>query len=377
MRRVFAVICSFIFFVSMLHSVVFAQQPPSEAFTPPDIQYVRARVVTVDKAYTKIVNGYPNTYQYISFTILEGKKKNETLTVEVNTQINSNFKERLQQGEAVVLTIEQGPDGKEHITVADRFRLNRMWYLVFVFVFFIVLMTGKKGVGAIAGLIISLGIILFYIIPQILNQQDPLQISITGAFMILFTSTFLAHGVSKKTSIAVVATFISLCITYLLGILFVSFAHLAGLGTEDSYMLAVSSHHSINAKGLLLGGIIIGTLGALNDITTTQVAAIFALVKANPKQSFGHLIGHGLSIGREHILSLVNTLVLAYAGSSLPVFVFLIINPQQLPYWTILNSESMSEEIVRSLVSSLGLMAAVPIATLLAAYVALRLRVKS
>lgn len=361
----------------MLHSVVFAEQPPSEAFTPPDIQYVRARVVTVDKAYTKIVNGYPNTYQHISFTILEGKKKNETLTVEVNTQINSNFKERLQPGEAVVLTIEQGSDGKEHITVADRFRLNRMWYLVFVFVFFIVLMTGKKGVGAIAGLIISLGIILFYIIPQILNQQDPLQISITGACMILFTSTFLAHGVSKKTTIAVVATFISLCITYLLGILFVSFAHLAGLGTEDSYMLAVSSHHSINAKGLLLGGIIIGTLGALNDITTTQVAAIFALVKANPKQSFGRLIGHGLSIGREHILSLVNTLVLAYAGSSLPVFVFLIINPQQLPYWTILNSESMSEEIVRSLVSSLGLMAAVPIATLLAAYVALRLRVKS
>ncbi len=373
MKRTFFSFVTFVLFFFSFANISFAQQvtPPS-SLAMPDIFYERARVIAIKKEYTKDFNGFPNTYQSIQFRILDGKDKDTIITEEVNIQINSALRQKLQSGEIVVLTVEKDPTGKELITVSDRFRLNKIYYLLFAFAFFIILLTGKKGVGAILGLGISLGIILLYIIPQILNHQDPLQISITGAFIILFSTTFLAHGFSKKTVIAVTATFISLCITYLIGIMFVNFARLAGLGTEDSYLLELTPGQSINPKGLLFGGIIIGTLGALNDITTTQVAAIFALVKSNPKQPFSHLVTQGLSIGREHILSLVNTLVLAYAGTSLPVFVFMVLNPQRLPYWTLLNSESMSEEIVRSVVGSLGLMLAVPIATILASYFALQ-----
>ena len=144
--------------------------------------------------------------------------------------------------------------------------------------------------------------------------------------------------------------------------------HLSGLGTDDAFSLQFGQTGNINFKGLLLGGIIIGTLGVLDDITTSLSATIEEIKKANPKYTFWELVKSGLRVGSEHISSLVNTLVLAYAGVSLPLFLFLILNPMQHPLWTILNSEIIVEEIVRTLAGSIGLILAVPITTLLAAW---------
>jgi len=132
--------------------------------------------------------------------------------------------------------------------------------------------------------------------------------------------------------------------------------------------LEITPNAIINPKGLLLGGIIISTLGALNDVTTTQAAATIALHKQNPKLKFLDLAEHSFGIGREHILSLVNTLVLAYAGSSLPVFIFFLLNPSHLPMWVIINNESVGEEIIRTVAGSMGLLLAIPISTFLASW---------
>ena len=123
---------------------------------------------------------------------------------------------------------------------------------------------------------------------------------------------------------------------------------------------------AVNLRGLLLGGIIIGALGVLDDITTAQTAAIDEISKANPRLGFRELYRSGTSIGREHIASLINTLALAYAGASLPILLLFSIN-EEMPMWTILNSEFMAEEIVRTLVGSSALLLAVPISTYLAA----------
>lgn len=152
----------------------------------------------------------------------------------------------------------------------------------------------------------------------------------------------------------------------------VSLMQATGLGSEDVYNLQIGSTSPINAQGLLLGGILIATLGALNDITTTQSMTIFTLVKESPKQKLSELFGKGMDIGKEHIASLINTLILAFAGSSLAVLIFFELNPLHLPIWVILNNETTMEEIIKSLVGSSALILAVPITTFIAALIALR-----
>jgi uncharacterized membrane protein len=214
---------------------------------------------------------------------------------------------------------------------------------------------------------------MLFIVPQILAGADPLLISILGAIVIMITTIYLSHGLSLQTTVAVAATGIALVITGFLAVYFVNLLSLSGTGNEENALLAFGNTY-INIQGLLLGGIIIGTLGILDDTTTTQSAAVFEFHKINPSLTFEHLLQKGLNIGKEHIASLVNTLVLAYAGVSLSLFIFFVLNPAHQPYWVIFNSESIIEEIVRTLAGSIGLILAVPITTLLAVFVVTKLK---
>lgn len=332
--------------------------------------YMQATVQQVVKETTTISDGgYSTVTQILLVKIADGVDKGKTITINQGNDARLAAFTKYSQGQNVIVDKTIGPDGSSHYTISDTYRIPQLIIVIFLFLLATLTIAGKKGIGALIGLFISLGIIVGYIVPQILfYQADPLTVSIIGSCIILFTTTFLAHGISRSTAIAVVATFCALFATYFLSILFVNLAHLAGLGTEDSYLLEIAPNFSINPQGILLGGIIIGTLGALNDVTTTQVATIFALFKANPEQKFTHLVTHGMQVGREHIVSIVNTLVLAYAGVSIPVFIFLFVNPNHLPWWVMLNSQEFGEEIVRTVAGSMGLMLSVPIATLLAAW---------
>lgn len=313
--------------------------------------------------------GYTTVTQTLKLRLLDTPEQGKEITIDQSNDARLAAFTKYKTGQTVVVDKSVGPDNLSHYSISDTYRIPEIIGLVLLFIFFAILFAGKKGLGAVAGLGVSLGVIVFYIVPQILFAKgDPLTISIIGSGVILIATTFLAHGFSKKTAIAVVSTFLALFAAYILSIIFVTIAHLTGLGTEDSYLLEIAPTQTIDPRGILLGGIIIGTLGALNDVTTTQVAAIFALFKANRDQTFLHLVTHGMSIGREHIASLVNTLILAYAGTSLPVFIFLILNPNHLPWWVMLNNQLFGEEIVRAVAGSIGLMLSVPIATLLAAY---------
>ncbi len=197
-----------------------------------------------------------------------------------------------------------------------------------------------------------------------------MQTCIIGGFIVLVTTTYIAHGVSLKTTVAILGTSIAFLIAEWLTTTIVDLMKTTGLGSEDIYNLQMGT--SINPKGLLLGGILIATLGALNDITTTQSITIFTLVKENPKQKLSDLFSKGMDIGKEHIASLINTLILAFAGSSLAVLIFFEINPMHLPIWVILNNEATMEEIIKSIVGSSALILAVPITTFIAAWIALR-----
>jgi len=149
--------------------------------------------------------------------------------------------------------------------------------------------------------------------------------------------------------------------------IFVEGSQLLGLGSEEAMFLQLDPSLTLNLQGLLLSGIIIGTLGVLDDVTASQAAVVDEISKANESLGFKELYKRGLSVGHEHIAALVNTLFLAYAGAALPLFLLFYINKTQ-PLWVILNGELIAEEIVRTMVGSSALVLAVPITTALAAY---------
>ncbi|MBI5044866.1 MAG: YibE/F family protein [Candidatus Levybacteria bacterium] len=350
-------------FLFLFTSQAFAQSPTSS--------YVKAKVESVIEEGTKNISGKQNIYQKISVSILDGADKGKKLTLDYGGGTLITAQQKLHPGETVVIT-KLSQDKKTVYVVSDRYRLPGIALFTIIFVACVLVLTGKKGLGSLAGLAISLFIIVGFIVPQILSGSDPLFTSILGSLIIMITTLYLAHGFNSKTTIALVSTFISLVLTGILAIISVHISKLYGLGSEDAYNLLLGSPTTINLQGLLLGGIIIGALGVLDDTTTTQSTTVAELAEANPNYTMSMLFQKGMIIGKEHIASLVNTLVLAYAGAGIGIFIVIILSLQNhsQPLWMIFNSELLSEEIVRTLVGSLGLVLAVPITTLLASFFA-------
>lgn len=306
--------------------------------------------------------------QSVQYTVKLDNGKTVTATFQPG-EISGFFPE---VGSQIVMTHAPLPQGIQY-HIVDSYRLPSLLCFLLAFVVIAVVIVGKKGIGSLLGLIISLIVILYGIVPLILKGYDPLLVTVGFSLVILLSTTYLAHGVSKQTTIALLATFISLLLTLFISLLCITVLNLNGLGSEEVYDLFFATGNAVNARGLLLSGIIIATLGALNDVTVTQAVTIFEMKKLHHGLSFGELLKRGLHIGQEHGASMVNTLVLAYAGSSLFIFIFFIVNPQQQPLWAILNNEFMVEEIVKTLGGTMGILLSVPIVTLLAAYFAEKL----
>ncbi len=333
----------------------------------PKEEYAKGEVIEILEDKTIDFFGDQNTYQKVRVRL----ESNDQLEVEHGGTVRISSDQKVAKGDQVVLIKIPRLDGNTSWQIIDRYRLGTIQFLIFLFFALVIFVSRKKGVGAILGLIISFVIIIKYIVPQINSGGDPLTVSIIGGIGIMFSTIFLAHGFNKQTVIALVSTSLTLIMTGIIAIWTVNITALTGMGSEDAYNLRFGLG-TINTKGLLLGGIMIGVLGVLDDITTAQTAAVFEIFKANPKQKLRELYDSAMRVGREHISSLVNTLILAYAGVSLPIFIFIVFNPTNQPLWVILNSEMISEEIVRSLIGSASLILAVPITTIIASYIAVK-----
>jgi uncharacterized membrane protein len=223
-----------------------------------------------------------------------------------------------------------------------------------------------RGLTSLAGLAVSFGLLLFFVVPAILAGSSPLLVAVVGSSAIMFASLYLTHGVNVHTSVAVAGTLVSLVLTGLLGAAFTSLLHLTGIGSDDASSL-VAFQGQIDLKGLLLAGIVIGALGVLADVTVTQAVTVAEMAASGPASRW-ELYRSAGRVGRAHAASSVNTIVLAYAGTSLPLL--LLIAAGSAPVSQLLTSEFITEEILRSAVGTIGLVASVPITTALAALVA-------
>ncbi len=356
----------FLFFV--LIAVLFLIIPGKVYAQTNSDQFFRAKVEAITNQGETITQAGTSPFQEVKLQILDAPEKGKEITVEYGKDMSLTQSQLVNIGETIVLDKTFGPDGNPIYQITDKYRLDNVWPIVIFFFLVVLLLSQWKGAGSILGMVISLGVILKYIVPQILAGHDPLTVSIVGCLVIMVTTIYLAHGFSTKTTIAVISTFLTLVGIGLLSALFVKITFLTGLGSEDAASLRLGTTANIDFRGLLLGGILIGALGVLDDVTTGLSASVFELHKANPRMNFAQLFASGISIGKEHISSLVNTLVLAYAGAALPIFLMIILNVNQSPLWLILNDGLIIEEAVRTLAGSIGLVAAVPLTTLMATF---------
>lgn len=329
--------------------------------------YYRAKVIKILETGQKEGDGQLQEYQKIELEIINGDQKGRRITIDHGGSFAIDAYQKVSEGEVVILAHPPRTAGaiRDVYYILDKYRLSSLGWLALIFFILAIYFGRRRGLTAIFGLIFSILIIFYFIIPQILNGADPLKICVLGSVAIVLVSLYLSHGFNKRTSIALLSTLLSLALAVGIDLLFVHFAKLSGAGTEEAFYLQFDNF-SLNLRGVLLGGIILGVLGVLDDVTTGQAAAVEEIYLANPNLKFHDLYARGLSVGREHIASLINTLVLAYVGAAFPLL--LLYNSQKLhPFWMIVNSNFMAEEIVRTLVGSAVLVLAVPLTTFLAA----------
>jgi uncharacterized membrane protein len=281
----------------------------------------------------------------------------------------------MQPGNEVILFTNELQPGETTAVIADSYRLPTVFWLVVLFSLIVIGVGRKKGFLSILGMILSLLVLMKFIIPQILIGSNPILISLFGSLLIGSATVYLSHGYNLKSHIALFSMMTSLITVAILSMIAVSTASLFGLGSEEAAFLQVGSTANINLQGLLLGGIMLGALGVLDDVTVAQVSLVFQLKLAKQSISFKELYYRSIQVGRDHVASLVNTLVLAYAGANMPLFILFTIN-ESVPTWVTLNSEIIVEEVIRTLTGSIGLVLAVPFTTLIAASFAMKLSEK-
>jgi len=252
--------------------------------------------------------------------------------------------------------------GRLYVTEPDR--MPWLLGLFFLFALLAALMGRGKGVRGLLGTFLSLLVVVYFIVPRVASGGNPLLYALLGSLGVLLFTIYLVHGVNRKTTAALLGTFFSVLFVLLLSLFFVGGMGFTGLASEEALLLR--QWGGVDLLSLYLAGVVVGALGALTDVTVTQAAVVQALAHANPRFGLWELYRRGMEVGYDHIGSLVNTLVLAYAAGSLPLFLLLTKDPTPLRF--LLNTEPFAAEMAAMVLGSLGLLLAVPLTTLVAAF---------
>lgn len=267
-------------------------------------------------------------------------------------------------GDDVVLQSNLDAPPDERYVFVDFQRGPVLWALAAMFAVAVVAVARWRGLAALVGLAVSLGVLMAFVLPAVLAGSPPLWVAVVGASAIAIVTMLTAHGISLRTGVALLGTLLSLVLIAVLGSVVIEAGSFTGLAEESSTFLQAYGA-TIDPRGLLLAGLVIGALGVLDDVTITQTAAVTEVAAADPRLSRRALVASGLRVGRHHVAATVNTLVLAYAGAALPLLLLFTLSGSRLGQ--VINNELVAQEVVRTLVGAIGIVAAVPLTTALAA----------
>lgn len=340
---------------------------PAQVFAQDDQVSVgesfEGKIIQINEEKTIEVMGNKQIYQKLSVLITKGSEQGKTVLIENGNLPLANV---VQYHLYDQVTVQKVPDqqGGYIYNINDFIRRDGLLLLTVIFLISTFIVARWKGFMAVVSMICTFLIIFKFTLPQLSNGVNPLFISVCTAVIVVPVTFYLSHGLNQKTNIAIIASIITLAIIGILSGIFIYLCHLTGLSSEDAATLSLYKPGVIDMKDLLFAGTIIGALGVLDDITIAQAAVIAEIKSVMPKIKMWDLYRKGMNVGRDHITSMVNTLILVYAGASLPLLLIFIDNPR--PFSEIVNYEFIAEEIVRTLVGSVGLVLAVPITTLIA-----------
>lgn len=297
------------------------------------------------------------TYKDVQVRLIDGPEKGKTVIFETDFP-------KLKAGQKVYInhTIHDGAIDFYSVTSIDR--MNSILFFIFLFIFAVILFGGWQGVRSIASLFVSFFVIIYVLMPILLKGYNPILSSFIVASAILFLAIFFTHGFNRESTVSYAGTMISVLLTSLLASAAVHITNLSGFTGDESTYLNINTGGQLNFSGLLLAGIIVGVLGVLDDIAVTQASVVTELFSTDKNQTRLQVYKKAIRVGKEHVSALVNTLILAYVGTSLPLL--LLIKTYGYSLTTILNMEVITTEIIRAIVGSIGLILTVPIVTLLA-----------
>ena len=362
-RRLLVVVASALAVATLLGIVVLrARDDPKNRLGQLDLgaTFYDARVQTVD-AERRCDSGDASTRCPQAWVrLLEGPDRGSTTLLDLP---GGAARVRFSEGDKVVVAASSAPDGTTTYAFTDRQRKPVLVWLAVAFAVVVVALGRLRGLAALAGLVASLCVLLAFVLPAILVGHDPLLVAVVGSAAIAFLALYLAHGFRPATTVALLGTLASLALTAVLALVVTELAALTGYASEEATIVQLAQS-TIDLQGLVLAGVVIGALGAIDDMTVTQVAAVGELHRANPGMGRRPLYRSAMRIGRDHVASTVNTLALAYAGASIPLLLLFVLSQQSLG--SVANGEVVATEIVRTLVGSIGLVSAVPITTWLA-----------
>jgi uncharacterized membrane protein len=324
-------------------------------------ELVKAEVLEVVSESERDITGTGTTanVQELRILLLDGSQKGLVVPLE-------NDLIMLKKGDEIFVNHLSAIDGTEYYTFKDIERRGPLVVLIVVFIGLVIWLSGMQGVRAVLSLGLSFAAIIFLLIPALLKGYSPALSSLVISGLVLSATLFLTHGFKPRVVITFFGTFGAVFITCLLAWIWVVWMRFTGFSDDTSVYLNLATGGTINLSGLLLGGIIIGLLGVLDDVSITQASVVQELKGANPKLGFKQLYTKALRVGKDHVGSLVNTLALAYAGASLPLI--LLYSYSASPLMVIVNQEVIAAEILRIVVGSIGLILAVPLTTALAAW---------
>ncbi len=351
----------FIIFWSLL-SIVPVTLTAQTIEMPVDTVY-QAKVTDITRDVVETIpNQEERRIQDITAIITKGDRKGEIVTF-----TNDFF--YLKKGSRFFLLESHHPYRMPSVTymVSDHDRTIPLIFLFSLFIVVTIMFAGKQGVRALMALAGSIFILITIMIPNIINGNSPLIISLGVGILILFLAIVITHGWNRTSFIALLGTFITLLFTSGLALFAVHITHLSGFISEEVLYLSNNMGGFLNVRDLLLGGMLIGVLGVLDDIAITQVSVVQQLWDVHPDLSIKEVFQRSLRVGKDHMSSLVNTLVLAYIGVGLPLL--LLFHSVDTPFIQIINSEVVTTEIIRMLVGSVGLILCVPITTGLAIWI--------
>lgn len=320
---------------------------------------LRAKVVDIISEEETVIPGTDvrSFSQMLKAEIIEGAEKGKVVELE-----NDLF--RLKEDDVFFMSYLKTINGDEFYTVQAPDRRRALGMLVGLFLVIFLTLTGLKGLRSLLSLAGSFFIILHILLPQLLEGTSPVLISSAVSIGILALVMYLTHGFSRLTTAAFLGTTITITLTALFADLAMTLTQITGFVSDEAVSLNLTTGGVLDLTGLLLGGIIIGAVGVLDDIAITQAASVEELSYANPLLTRAELFARAMRIGRDHISALVNTLALAYTGASLPLL--LLFSTSSVPAWVLVNREVFAAEIIRTIIGSSGLILAVPITTWLA-----------